>query len=235
MKKIIGIVVLGIGLLLGGYYLGKSEKAPESQQTKESEVEEVVPKSKQDAPHKENEPETKASTNPVVKSQNQITKLKKGLQQKPITPQEMSRKMQAAANKVWAEPKSRRLEYDVLEGYGEGHPQEDLNKVFGAMEAYKSLVRLNPRVYPPATTNAIFTRSLTGYNKEGMIFVDEGSKFINELGELIDRWGNPLELHFVSSTSIGIRSAGEDGQLYTEDDYHLPAVESVGMISDSTE
>jgi len=35
---------------------------------------------------------------------------------------------------------------------------------------------------------------------------------------LIDRWGTPYFFHVLSNTGMEIRSAGQDGEFYTEDD-----------------
>jgi len=115
------------------------------------------------------------------------------------------------------EGKLLKLDYNPLEGYG-------------PMGAYKSLVNNSPRVFPPAPNNQIFTKALLGRNRSNLQVIEESADYINDKGELIDRWGTPLELHYVSSNSIGIRSAGPDRELFTKDDYHLPASEAVRMI-----
>ena len=119
---------------------------------------------------------------------------------------------------------------DLLEDYGKGSPEEDLDIIASCMETYRRFVRNQPRTLPPATNNRIFTKALTGANIERLMIIDSRSSIISSEGELLDRWGNPIILHFVSSESIGIRSAGIDGVPYSSDDIVREAEKSIGMV-----
>ena len=96
------------------------------------------------------------------------------------------------------------------------------------MRVYSNLVRDGGRIsMPPATTNRMLTRSLTGENRAGLEVIPPGHPSVSESGELLDRWGTPYQFHAVSSQSIGVRSAGPDRQMYTSDDISRPAEEKI--------
>lgn len=70
----------------------------------------------------------------------------------------------------------------------------------------------------PVGTNREITRALTGRNKMRLVWVDPAHPAINDDGELCDRWGTPFFFHQESAYAMGIRSAGPDREMYTEDD-----------------
>ncbi|MGB0582311.1 MAG: hypothetical protein ACPGVU_21675 [Limisphaerales bacterium] len=67
-------------------------------------------------------------------------------------------------------------------------------------------------------TNEDLADFLRGKNRNRTPFVSHGSKIFGTDGRLIDRWGNPLHVHSVSSGKIELRSAGPDGVAWNEDD-----------------
>ena len=78
-----------------------------------------------------------------------------------------------------------------------------------------------PRDGNPVGSNAEITAALTGRNKIKFAFIPPNHPAINRNGELCDRWGTPFYFHAESGTRMGIRSAGPDKKLYTEDDVVL--------------
>ena len=134
----------------------------------------------------------------------------------------------AAKSEESLQPQRRSLDFEVLEAIGTGPPQQDLELIARAMRVYSNLVRDGGRIsMPPATTNRMLTRSLTGENRAGLEVIPPGHPSVSESGELLDRWGTPYQFHAVSSQSIGVRSAGPDRQMYTSDDVSRPAEEKI--------
>ncbi|WOO42808.1 hypothetical protein [Rubellicoccus peritrichatus] len=74
----------------------------------------------------------------------------------------------------------------------------------------------------PMGTNAEFTAVLTGNNGLRLAAIPPDHPAINDNGELIDRWGNPVFFHSESSIKTTLRSAGPDGKLFNEDDIIYP-------------
>lgn len=70
----------------------------------------------------------------------------------------------------------------------------------------------------PTTGNADIVRALQGDNSDNLVFIESDFEFINEKGEIVDRWGTPLYFHFINANAPSIRSAGIDKQHWTEDD-----------------
>lgn len=98
----------------------------------------------------------------------------------------------------------------------------DADRRAGAIEADK--VSLMLRDYRtrmgenPVGTNAEIMKAVMGGNPKGALLGPPEGQKLNGDGELVDRWGKPYFFHQLSRTSMEIRSAGPDQQLYTEDD-----------------
>ena len=73
----------------------------------------------------------------------------------------------------------------------------------------------------PVGSNAEITAVLTGKNKLRYAAIPPGHPAINAAGELCDRWGTPFFFHAESGTRMGIRSAGPDKKMWTDDDVAL--------------
>ena len=70
----------------------------------------------------------------------------------------------------------------------------------------------------PTGTNSEIMKAVMGGNpKQAKLGPPEGHQ-LNGDGELIDRWGTPYFFHQLSKTSMEIRSAGPDKQMWTDDD-----------------
>ena len=74
----------------------------------------------------------------------------------------------------------------------------------------------------PVGTNPEITAALNGDNPRQAKFINEDSGLrINGKGELVDFWGTPFFFHAESGTRMGIRSAGPDKKMWTDDDVAL--------------
>ena len=71
---------------------------------------------------------------------------------------------------------------------------------------------------PVGSENAEITQKLLGDNKKYLIFIPHDAQYINSKGEMLDHYGSPYFFHPESSKKMGIRSAGVDRKLWTEDD-----------------
>jgi len=93
---------------------------------------------------------------------------------------------------------------------------EDLEIVDELIAAFRGEFERNP-----VGDNSEITRVLRGLNPEGLQFLpfDAGaSEVIDAEGRLLDRWGTPYHFHPVDQWTLEIRSAGPDGELFTDDD-----------------
>lgn len=72
--------------------------------------------------------------------------------------------------------------------------------------------------YLPGADNIEITNGLLGDNLKKIAFLSSSSTRINSDGELSDKWGKAYDFHLISLEDARIRSAGEDGEFYTEDD-----------------
>ncbi|GEP40722.1 hypothetical protein [Brevifollis gellanilyticus] len=91
-------------------------------------------------------------------------------------------------------------------------PLNDLETVGEFVDLYrKSFSSL------PVGSNEDFTAIITGQNpKKGVLFPPDSPMIVK--GQLVDRWGSPYWLHPSSGSSLEVRSAGPDKNLFTPDD-----------------
>lgn len=111
------------------------------------------------------------------------------------------------------------LETDIFAAYGgEGHDmQRDLAILQEGISSFAMLVKNDDL---PTGSNAMCVDALRGNNKSGIRFLREDHPMLNADGELIDRWGTPVYFHAVSAQNIGLRSAGPDKLMWTDDDVY---------------
>ena len=96
-------------------------------------------------------------------------------------------------------------------------PEQDLQIVAEFLETYARATGGQP-----VGDNADITAALTGTQfpgQKGRVFPGQHRAVKN--GQLVDRWGEPLWFHPNSGSSMEIRSAGPDKQLFTSDDILL--------------
>lgn len=94
--------------------------------------------------------------------------------------------------------------------------QRDLDDISHLLQSYRALVKTaNPL---PLGSNEEIAAALMGKNPHGEIFLPKGHRAFNAKGQIVDRWGGPLFFHALAADRMEIRSAGPDGQMWTEDD-----------------
>jgi hypothetical protein len=99
-----------------------------------------------------------------------------------------------------------------------GNITADLRIVADVLENFRSNF---PRDGNPVGTNAEITATLTGKNKLRYAVIPPNHPAINRDGELRDRWGTPFFFHAESGSKMGVRSAGPDKKMWTDDDVVL--------------
>lgn len=110
-------------------------------------------------------------------------------------------------------------------------PEEDLRIV-------EELIRMHVRTFdgiPQGGENIEIVQYLTGRNERNLALLPPDHPAISEKGELLDRWGAPYHFHPVSRKILEVRSAGPDGDLWTEDDLFLGEEEEPQTASDGQE
>ena len=106
----------------------------------------------------------------------------------------------------------------LLESYGNTNTtiRTDLRQILRVFDNALVLVKQSDtRHY---TTNEDLADFLRGKNWNQTSFVSPGSKIFGADGRILDRWGNPLHVHPVSTGKIELRSAAPDGIAWTADD-----------------
>ena len=112
-------------------------------------------------------------------------------------------------------------EYDELSEYGKSPKGVigDLQLVYNLIQIYNLHTKYDGAL--PTAGNKELMAAMFGGNRYKERFVSEDFGFLNEKREIIDRWGNALVFHFENAESPEIRSKGEDGIGWTEDDIIL--------------
>lgn len=73
---------------------------------------------------------------------------------------------------------------------------------------------------PSFSGNQELVTILQGKNPSGMKFLSTSFPYLDQEGQLLDRWRNPLFFHRISGSMIDVRSAGPDGIMWNVDDVH---------------
>lgn len=89
----------------------------------------------------------------------------------------------------------------------------DLDAIEQILASYRVALGSNP-----VGNNVEITAQLAGHNRRHLAPLPQNSGAINQLGELVDRWGTPFFFHALSARQMEVRSAGPDRELYTSDD-----------------
>jgi hypothetical protein len=71
---------------------------------------------------------------------------------------------------------------------------------------------------PPDADNQKLTAALMGDNSRQIAFISLSKNQLNAKNEMVDRWGTPLRIAFLGSTTIQVTSAGPDKIFGTADD-----------------
>lgn len=81
------------------------------------------------------------------------------------------------------------------------------------------IFRESTGAYPTAEDNPGVLCQLLGDNTARRVYLSRESPAIDGQGALLDAYGHPYYFHFISSQKVEIRSAGPDGEYYTDDDF----------------
>lgn len=108
----------------------------------------------------------------------------------------------------------------ILKGYGRptSTVERDLEAVGRAFENLMLLIKGGEPFRMGA--NEELAAALRGKNRTGLRFLPDDHPAFNEAGQIVDRWGTPLFFHVESASVLDVRSAGPDGEMWTEDDVH---------------
>jgi hypothetical protein len=71
--------------------------------------------------------------------------------------------------------------------------------------------------YPTGDCTQVI-KQLLGDNPKKIEFLNPKNPFINQAGELLDPWGTPFAINFLSTNSFIISSAGKDKKFGDKDD-----------------
>jgi len=71
--------------------------------------------------------------------------------------------------------------------------------------------------FPKSLDNHMFWRDISGADS-GKVYMPFRTSQVNEKGEIIDSWGTPLRIRYISGQEISIDSAGNDKVFGTQDD-----------------
>lgn len=111
----------------------------------------------------------------------------------------------------------------ILRGYADTNlpPENDLTLMSRLME--NSLLLLKSAANRPLSANEDWADLLRGRNGAREEFLPARHVALNDRGQLVDRWQQPLFFHALGGGRYEIRSAGPDQKLWTEDDLHRNA------------
>jgi hypothetical protein len=76
--------------------------------------------------------------------------------------------------------------------------------------------------YPAAEDNPGMMYALAGANPDGLVIFPADHPRMDPARGLLDAWGNPFHFHMIARDHLEIRSAGPDGELFTDDDLLAP-------------
>ena len=94
----------------------------------------------------------------------------------------------------------------------ESEPDPQLQSAATSVRNYRVAFSKNP-----VGNNREITRALSGKNSLGARYLPADVP-INDTGQLIDRWDQPIFFHQISGTVMEVRSAGPDHVMWTADD-----------------
>jgi hypothetical protein len=94
----------------------------------------------------------------------------------------------------------------------ESEPDPQLQNAAMSVRNYRIAFSKNP-----VGNNREIARALSGKNSLGVRYIPADAQ-INDKGQLIDRWDQPIFFHQISSGVMEVRSAGPDHVMWTADD-----------------
>jgi hypothetical protein len=104
------------------------------------------------------------------------------------------------------------------EDYGKegGTMAGDLGSLMLVIQACQQIVKNFDEQFLP--DNRAIVAFLQGDNRDRLAWIPPDHAFVNEDGELVDRWRNPVFFHRESGLKFSLRSSGPDGRMWTDDD-----------------
>ena len=94
--------------------------------------------------------------------------------------------------------------------------REDLAILRDVVSHCQTLIKDFDRFHLP--DNPAIVKFMQGSNPQKLAWIPRASKFVNEKGELVDRFGSPVFFHRLSGLRFEYRSAGPDRKHWTADD-----------------
>ncbi len=104
-------------------------------------------------------------------------------------------------------------------GNPQSPPHLDLSYLNSVLHIFNT--HLKGKTLLPTDSNQSISKALLGKNVLNLQFIPPDFKYLNQDKELVDRWGTPLNFHFIEIDNPEIRSAGEDKVFWTNDDLLL--------------
>jgi hypothetical protein len=98
-----------------------------------------------------------------------------------------------------------------------GPKQETKGMMLALTAAYTTYISDNGS-FPKNLDNQRFTKLLSGKPSQKFVYMQFKPNQVNSLGELIDAWGTPFRILYLSDSDVMILSAGPDKVFGTADD-----------------
>lgn len=95
-------------------------------------------------------------------------------------------------------------------------PARDLTLLHRCLDTF--LLAAKGMKHEPLSANGEIAAALRGESRVKLAFLPAAHPVFNASKQLKDRWGTPFFFHAEAAGAIGIRSAGPDKILWTEDD-----------------
>lgn len=97
-------------------------------------------------------------------------------------------------------------------------PEREVAVLYDFLHAY----RREFGAFPTGNENAHFLNALAGANPGQLTIFPIDHPRVSPDGELLDAWGRPFHFHVIDRNYLEVRSAGPDGELFTDDDITAP-------------
>jgi hypothetical protein len=103
--------------------------------------------------------------------------------------------------------------------FGSGQPPErEIDVLMSLLNAYREEFGS----FPTGEDNPQILNAMAGGNPGAIWFLPRPHPRIDTAGRLLDSWGSPYVFHPISRDHLEIRSAGPDGELFSDDDLVRP-------------
>ena len=106
--------------------------------------------------------------------------------------------------------------FDMEYGHPDHDVENDLKVLHFLLHDCQSIIKDFDSYFLPE--NREIVSFLQGKNRDRLAWIPKDHQFVNDKGELVDRWGTPLFFHRESGLQFELRSAGPDRKHWTKDD-----------------